>query len=132
MARLFITSREQQLIADLTKEFMKDLEQMLVYWSYSDYDDFYSKYGADVNPDDHGKFDSLLQYYQGIGLLVRRGSIDPELVYKLMRFSIIAFWEKYKTIVEVDRERYNTPKLFDDIEYLYDLMKKHRTEELDN
>jgi len=71
-----------------------------------------------------------VQYYQGIGLLVSRGLIDSELVYKLMRFSIIGFWEKFKDIMFVDRERFNTPNMFEDIEQLYTLMIQHRTKEL--
>lgn len=133
--RLQLEARQTQIFMDLyktmaTKEFMQDLEQILVYWDFEDYDDFYAKYGADVDPGMHASFDSMMEYYNGIGLLAKRGSIDPELVYSLMRFSIFAFWEKYKGVIEEDRKRFNTPNLMNGVEDLYNLLMEYRTKEL--
>ncbi|MFH0850845.1 MAG: hypothetical protein V1924_07900 [Candidatus Bathyarchaeota archaeon] len=98
-------------------------------WEFKDHADFYRKYGAHVDPVEHSKMDFMLSYYQGIGLLVRRNLIDPELVYQLMRYGIIAFWDKVKPVVEGDRARLKVPNMFENVEYLYDLLKSFREKE---
>ena len=129
-----LETRQTQIFMDLyktiaSKEFMMDLEHILFNMDFKDREDYYKKFGSDVNPVEHSKVDFMLSYYQGIGLLVRRKLIDPELVYRLMRYGIIAFWDKIKPVVEADRVQLKTPNLFGDIEYLYDLLKSFREKE---
>jgi hypothetical protein len=129
-----LETRQTQIFMDLyktiaSKEFMMDLEHILFNLDFKDREDYYRKYGSDVDPIEHSKVDFMLSYYQGIGLLVKRRLIDPELVYKLMRYGIIAFWEKIKPVVEGDRLMLKIPNMFEDVEYLYDLMKSYREKE---
>lgn len=92
-------------------------------WEWKDYDDFFAKYGPNVNPDDHAVWDMNLQWMEGVGVLVRRDLIDPELVYDIMYGSIISFWEKHETIIQGLREQSQLPNLLDDLEYIYNQMK---------
>ena len=64
-----------------------------------------------------------LQYFEGVGVLVRRGLIDPELVYDIMYGSIISFWEKHETIIQGLREQFHSPQTLNDLEYIYKQMK---------
>ena len=123
-----LETRQTQIFMDLykimvTKDFMLDLEAIILNWKFTGHTDFYSKYGSDIAPLEHAKFDSMLTYFDGIGLLVRRKLIDPEIVYEKLRFAVIAFWEKAKPVVVGDREKMNTPKLFAEFEYLYEQVK---------
>ena len=106
-----------------SKEYQKDKEQMMSVWEWKDYDDFFAKYGPDVNADDHAIWDMNLQYFEGVGVLVRRGLIDPELVYDIMYGSIISFWEKHETIIQGLREQFHSPQTLNDLEYIYKQMK---------
>jgi len=123
-----LETRQAQLFMNIynkfaSKEFQKDSEQMMVVWEWNDYDDFMAKYGPEANPDDHAIWDMSLQFYEGIGVIVRRGLIDPELVYDLMYGSIIGFWERHEVIIQGIRDRARIPQVWDDIEYIYNVMK---------
>lgn len=125
---LTLETRQAQLFMNIfntfaSKEYQKDKEQMMAVWEWKDYTDFFAKYGPDVNPDDHAVWDMNLQWMEGVGVLVRRGLIDPELVYDIMYGSIISFWEKHETIIQGLREQSQLPNLLDDLEYIYNQMK---------
>ncbi len=126
-----LETRQTQLFIDIwkafsSKEFQKDKEQMLYIWQFSDANDFFKEYGPDVDPDEHAKFDMFSAYVEGIGVLVRRGMISPDLVYDLMYGSFIGFWEKFSPIFVGLRERYGAPYLFSDVEGLYEDMRRIR------
>ena len=62
---LTLETRQAQLFMNIfnnfsSKGYQKDLENILA-WEYDNYEDFFAKYGADVNPDDHSIFDHNLQ-----------------------------------------------------------------------
>jgi hypothetical protein len=129
-----LETRQTQIFMELyktvaSKEFMMDLETIILHWDFDSYEGFYEKYDSDINPVEHSKFDFLLAYYNGIGLLVQRNLIDPWLVYELLRFGIVGFWEKARVVIEGDRKRYNTPKLGAGAENLYHLMMEYRLKE---
>jgi hypothetical protein len=126
-----LETRQTQLFMDIwkvfsSKEYQKDREQMFYIWEFRDYEDFFKKYGPDVNPDEHAIFDMNCSYYEGIGVLVRRGVISPDLVYDLMYGSIIYFWEHFLPIFEGLRTRFASPIIFGDVEFLYNEMKRIR------
>jgi hypothetical protein len=127
-------TRQAQLFMNIyntfaSKEYQRDREQMMVVWDWDGFDDFFAKYGPVVNPDDHAVFDMTLQWMEGIGVLVRRGLIDPELVYDLMYLSIINFWEKHEIIIQGIREQgrlanmKGASQVWVDLEYIYNVMK---------
>ena len=126
-----LDTRQTQLFMDIwkvfsSKEYQKDREQMFYIWQFKDYEEFFKKYGPDVNPDGHAIFDMNCSYYEGIGVLVRRGVISPDLVYDLMYGSIIYFWERFLPIFLGLRERFSSPIIFGDVEFLYNEMKRIR------
>jgi len=126
-----LDTRQTQLFMDIwkvfsSKEYQKDREQMFYLWQFKDYEEFFKKYGPDVNPDGHAIFDMNCSYYEGIGVLVRRGVISPDLVYDLMYGSIIYFWERFLPIFLGLRERFSSPIIFGDVEFLYNEMKRIR------
>jgi hypothetical protein len=123
-----LETRQAQLFMNIynvysSKQYQKDQETMLLKWEFDGFDDFFNKYGVDVNPEEHSIYDMYSAYYKGIGVLVRRELIDAKLVYDLMSWSIITFWEKFKPVLLGLREQYG-PESGKDIEYLYNEMKK--------
>lgn len=126
--QLQLETRQAQLFMNIydtfsSKQYQKDRERMFMIWEFDDYDDFFNKYGPDSAPDEHAIWDMFCSHFEGIAVLVRRGLIDSELVYDLMYASIIKFWEKYETILLGLRER-SGPKTWEDLEYLYNEMKR--------
>ena len=110
----------------VTKENISDWLEMVQSWKWEDYDDYMEKYGRvhDCNV----KYASYMNKLEGLGVLVKRGLIDVNLLYDLQYGSIILMWEKYKPIIKETRQQVNAPHLYKDIEYLYDEMLRIRDE----
>jgi hypothetical protein len=127
-----LETRQAQLLMSIfqnysSKEFQTDMEEMAHVWKWSDYDDFMTRYGME-NVKEIGKHATVFQIYEGTGVFVKRGLVNPELVYDLMRESVIVIWEKFSPIIENWRTRYNAPQIYLGFEFLYHEMKKVRDE----
>ena len=66
-------------------------------------------------------------FYEGLGVLVKRGLIDPTMVDDLLSGPIVLFWERrVAPMVDELRERYNNPTSYEWVEYLYKEIKRIR------
>jgi hypothetical protein len=96
-------------------------------WEWKDYEDFTEKYGGDKHPDLIYHFSAIGTFFEGIGVLVKRGLIDPTLVDDLMSNSVVVYWEKLgESIIKERRRRDNFPQLYEWVEYLYNIIKPIR------
>jgi len=95
-------------------------------WSWTSYDDFMNKYGWETNPEAFSVLHSILGYFEGVGMLVKRGEIDIELVEDLLDFPAINLWNKFNFFVYGGRERQDWPELFANYEYLVNLINERR------
>ena len=59
----------------------------------------------------------------GIGTLVKKGLIRPDLVFDLIYDSVTIFWDKFLPVIEGLRRDY-IPNYAEDAEYLYNEMKR--------
>ncbi len=107
-----------------TKEHQADVSEMLT-WEWNDFNDFVNKYMVLPNS---AKYLSYFSNIEGLGLLVKNGLLDPNLVYDLQYISIIAIWEKFLPIVLEYRKVWSSPQLWITVEYLYDEMRRIRVE----
>lgn len=69
---------------------------------------------------------SMSEFFEGIGVLVKRELIDVDVVEDLLANRIIWWWEFFGPISEGARKIVNDPKLHDHIEYLYHIMKQRQ------
>ena len=91
---------------------------------YKDYDDFLKKYGKlHSDKPEQTAILAVLNYLEGIGILVRRKLVDIDLVYDFWSGDITMLWEKLKPIVEGEKRKWNYPLLLNS-EYLYNEVKK--------
>ncbi len=125
---LQLETRQAQLFLNIynvysSKQFQKDREELMHLREWTDYDDFFAKYGSDVDPEAKAIFDSIFLWLEGLGVLVKRGLIDPELVHDLLYGFIINFWERHLPIISRWREQHG-PKMVEDLESLYDHMNR--------
>ena len=70
-------------------------------------------------------FAMVSRYFEGIGVLLRRGLIDGALVHELLAVPIIRWWEKAAPIIRESRQRFSWPSMWDHAEFLYQEMKKY-------
>jgi len=67
---------------------------------------------------------ALFAYFEGIGVLVKRGLIDINLVDDLMSSYILMTWNKYGPFIKEQQERANRPELWEYFEYLANEIQK--------
>jgi hypothetical protein len=64
------------------------------------------------------------EFFEGVGILLRRKLVDIELVDDLFSSPIITIWEKTLPMTKALREYFKRPQLAEWFEYLYNEMKK--------
>jgi hypothetical protein len=106
------------------EEYTKAVNRYLA-TEYRDYNDFVEKYGPIVSEEPvQVAFRMVCMFYEGVGVLLYRKLVSPDLVYDL--FNVGGFWEKMKPIAEELRKQFNEPKIWEWFEYLYNEMKKRK------
>lgn len=68
----------------------------------------------------------LFTFYDQVGVLLRRGLIDLDLVDALLGNSARQLWEKVAGVIEEARVRSGDPRLYEHFEYLYSEMQRRR------
>jgi len=63
-------------------------------------------------------------FFDEVGVLLKKGLVDIDLVENLIHGHAITTWEKLKPMFEVGRKLRNDPKIAAGFEYLYNEMKK--------
>lgn len=66
---------------------------------YTDFDDYWDKYGGETNREAWNKWQSVGRLFNGIGVLVKRGMVDIELVEELMAVIIFVSWAQMGPIL---------------------------------
>jgi tRNA isopentenyl-2-thiomethyl-A-37 hydroxylase MiaE len=62
---------------------------------------------------------------RGLGMLVKRGLIDVEMVEDLLSNRVIWYWETHvQPYADNVRERLNDPTMYDSLEHLYSMLKQ--------
>ena len=90
-----------------------------------DYDEFLEKYDSTVNPDHYAKRALLWHNFNQIGELVRQGTVDSELVERLLIAPmIVTMWENWENIIRRTRERESAPDIWSGFEFLYNEIKR--------
>jgi hypothetical protein len=89
-----------------------------------DFDDWWERYGPENNMEFFKRWFSMVAYFEGIGILVKRRLIDPAFVDDILSGPILLAWEKHELIHRGIRERYGWPQWQEWQEYLTDEIKK--------
>jgi hypothetical protein len=123
-----VETRQSQLFMQIylrgqEPSFQKRHLEIINQWEWKNYDDFNEKYGLSKSSEDYSSFMTIGSYYEGLGVLVRRKLIDPHFVDDMMSGYIIRFWEKIESLTMEMRERLNYPQVWEQIEYLYNVIK---------
>ncbi len=99
--QLTLETRQAQLFMQIYDRWssreITEMEFEFRNWEWDEYDDFERKY-SDIKSTSLRAV--LGKYYEGIGVLIKRGLIDPTLVDDLMSSAILNYWEKWGPVVE--------------------------------
>jgi hypothetical protein len=66
----------------------------------------------------------IYAFFDEVGVLLKKGLVDMDLVESLIHGHAIRTWEKLKPMFEQGRKLRNDPKIAEGFEYLYNEMKK--------
>ena len=106
-----------------SKELQQAIRRILSL-EFKDAEDFVKRYGdMNVIKPEQEAFMSAVNYFDALGVLVKRGLVDADLVYECWTGDIARVWEKVEPIVEGIRKDVGYPFL-ENAEYLYNEMKK--------
>ena len=117
-----LETRQAQLFQSIysrfsTKEVLSDLTTIMT-WEWRDYDDFMSKYGPG-NPEAYLSFWELANFFEGLGIYLKRGFFDVSIIDDFLSGPIRIFWEKVRPVTIEHRRREAWPSYFEWVEYLY-------------
>ncbi len=65
----------------------------------------------------------MTSFYDGIGVLVKSGLVDVNLVSDIMSGSVTRLWERFRPAIYGIRERYRWPQYREYLELLYNEIK---------
>jgi hypothetical protein len=127
--------RQTQLFMDLynrwnTSEVAQQYGKVRFKYHIANYEDYLRIVGYDNeelgNVEAFSDFQNLAQFFNGIGVLVKRKLIDIALVEDLLSQRVIWWWEMYRPICLGAREVTDDPEMYENMEYLYNAMKQHQ------
>ena len=106
---LQLETRQAQLMMQLYDTYsspeFSERAQVIYEQEWTDFDDFNSKYGPEANPDAHRDWTSMARFMNGVGVLLRKGLINVDLVEELLSNIVFLTWIKMSPIVYARREK---------------------------
>jgi len=122
-AQMFMTLYQQ--ITD--SDWLRRQQEINFLFEYDNFEEFWEKYGPHTNMDGFVTWISRTNFYDGLGMLIKRGLIEPEMIDDVISGPIIFFWEKRILPIKKEFEDYsNNPAAFEMGEYLYNQIKPIR------
>jgi hypothetical protein len=101
----------------INKEAVEDYFEIMNY-EWSNYEEFERKYGSDNNIEATAKRYALLNKYDQIGSLVKKGFVNMDDLYDLTLTGLPFLWAKYGDVIEEGRKRYNGSDFLVNFEFL--------------
>jgi hypothetical protein len=125
-------TRQTQLYMNLwskwdSEDFMKHYLRILS-WEFTGYEDWSTKYGLSGDRDDLLSYGLIETFFEGIGVLVKRGLLDVSMIDDFMSSELEIYWLKMKTVVDGMRNT-GWPTWSEYTEYLYNEVMKIRRQQ---
>ena len=121
----------------ITKEWTAKFDEILKDWSWTSFDNFMDKYGWEKHLDQYSKFRDIVRIYENMGLLVKKGQMDPKFIYEYVGSYPIRVWEKFEPIIVEYRNRVESPpkgmqwEWFEDLYYTLKEVREVDVKELE-
>jgi len=124
-----LETRQAQLFMNIynqfiRKEFSEDWLQVTYHRDWENTEDFTEKYGTYTNPKASAQLISVLAFFEGIGVLLKRNLINISMVDDLMSSYVLLTWGKYGPLMREISEAHNRPELWEHVHYLYNEIQK--------
>jgi len=123
-------TREVEITLQITNNFnlfSKQWSKFMYSWEWTDFNDFWEKYGPEKNIDEWSEMFQFWSFVENLGVLVKRKSLNIELVDDVFAGVILDYWEKVKPIAVGLREMWDMPDVMIWTERLSDELINIRT-----
>jgi hypothetical protein len=104
--------------------FLETLSEALWVHETVDFDSWWSKYGPENNMEYFKRWYSMLVFFEGIGVQIKRGLIDLAIVDDMMSGPVLICWDRYEPVIMGIREKYGYPQFQEYQEYLVNEVRK--------
>ena len=108
---------DNMVTRSMSEQGFKNFFELLRY-EWKNFEDFEKKYGSENNVEATAKRFSVWQDYNLIGLMLRKGLVEADDLVDMGVQGVTFLWEKYKPIIEEERERYMSKNFLRDFEFL--------------
>ena len=124
-----LETRQAQLFMQIydkwTDPEFNEMVNEVIHKEWKDYDEWYDNTNNWAhNSENTGKNRAVGQYFEGIGVLVKRGLVDVQLVDDMMSGFVLAYWNIQGPYYKEFRKRFNAPAVLEWAEYLYEEVRK--------
>jgi hypothetical protein len=128
MQKMQLETRQAQLFMQIFNrfqevEFRNNINEIITR-EWEDYDDHVKKYGRYTNPTAQAVSASTALFFEGLGVLLKRGLLDIDIVGELMSTPVRIYWEKVSPVIMGMRDRMKREAVMESAEYLYEEMMK--------
>jgi len=122
-ARTTLETRQTQLFMQLfaqydNRDFMIDYAKIAYEMEYENLTDWLKKYGPNEAREYYASWTRVGRFFDGVGILVRKGLIDVDLVIEELRELILFSWDKMRPWVIEVRAEMKSPHTWENFEYL--------------
>ncbi len=126
--RNYAKSRRASIFLDFHKqadqEFLEDMFEVVGDWSWSNYEQFMTKYGPTASTKNWAKFIHVSSFFDSMGKLLEDKITDAELIPEAMAVMAMAWWEKIEPIQADIAKRWRYSGSLDSSKFLYETLKK--------
>ncbi|MFX1607039.1 MAG: hypothetical protein ACFFDD_14190 [Promethearchaeota archaeon] len=124
-----VKNRQAQLVVQLysqfsSQEFLENMDYTFDYFDNIDPDNLPESWVSEVPTWKDTRMNSVMAFFEGIGVLVRRKLIDINLVADMLSTPIIMVWEANEPRVMARRRALKRNQVWDWFEYLYHEIQK--------
>jgi hypothetical protein len=123
-AQLFMQIYNRWTAKDMTTAYGLTRFQYTKEWDTPE--EAFEKFIYDFNAEVYSNLQILHNFYEGLGVLVKKKLIDIELVEDLFSKRIMWHWIRNKPAFLHARKELDDPTQYDGIEYLYNIMKQRQ------
>lgn len=121
--QLYMRLWEKWVSEDFLRHFVKTYE-----WEFDNYEDWLKKYGPKNNPEAWLSYALIETFFEGVGVLVKRGFLDVSIVDDFMSSDLESYWLRMKPVVDGFRST-EIPTWAEHTEYLYNEVMKIRRQQ---
>ena len=122
--RVAIKTREAQLFMQVFDRFReKDFWEGINETRKDEFNEFLEWTQTKMSFDEFNKLNAISAYFEGVGVLLKRGYIDVDLINDFMPITILTYFENIKPYIQWRIERSGSSYRWKNYQYLYRMVK---------